>query len=64
MATPLQIADIISLIVGIFGAFVNALLFWVSKEEHGMKKKFAFLFRNLAANDFVSAIVIQYAGIC
>ena len=58
MVSSLQIADICSLIVGIFGALINALLFWVSNEHHGMKKKFAFLFRNLALNDFVSSIAI------
>ena len=58
MVSPLQIADICSIIVGIFGALINTLLFWVSNEHHGIKKKFAFLFRNLALNDFVSSIAI------
>ena len=58
MADSLKAADIGCIAFGAIGALTNLFLFWVTVKERNMNKKFAFLFKNLAANDFINAIAI------
>ena len=53
-----KILDIFAILTGLFGTFLNALLFWVIGRNRSIDKKCALLYKNLAAVDIINCFVI------
>ena len=53
-----EVIDITAIITGLFGAFLNAILFWIVTKNQSIDKKCTNVYQNLAAIDIFNCLVI------